>query len=284
MDIYWIKEKKRCGPATVPDVLSLLQTGELSPETLGWHPGCAGWLPLRELPALSDFLTPPEAETAPQEEAELPPIPPAETENAPDGATIVRVYLPSPGMRLLARMVDIALYFTLVYGVVYVRQIPFEPLLLPGSPLFWLPFILLETALVSVLGTTPGKAMLGIYIRSVVDNGALGAWRSFSRAMLVFVAGMGMMFSFLPLVMMGFALWSIKRRGITLWDARSGTLPLQTSPTHPLRRILAIVLLVVCFHLVSLCMEPWLPPMLEAIGTQSPETAEWLRNLTPPAP
>lgn len=56
MDIYWIQNRQRRGPATVPDVISLVQMGEISPDTLGWHAGCQGWKPLRELPALSDFL------------------------------------------------------------------------------------------------------------------------------------------------------------------------------------------------------------------------------------
>lgn len=56
MDIYWIQDKQRRGPATVPDVISLVQMGEITRDTLGWHAGCQGWKPLCELPALADFL------------------------------------------------------------------------------------------------------------------------------------------------------------------------------------------------------------------------------------
>lgn len=35
MDIYWIADKKKCGPATVPDVISLVQMGELTPRYQG---------------------------------------------------------------------------------------------------------------------------------------------------------------------------------------------------------------------------------------------------------
>ena len=73
MDIYWIADKRQCGPATVPDVLSLVQMGELSPDTRGWHAGCENWMPLRELPALADFLK--EKEEEPQQQEELPPVP-----------------------------------------------------------------------------------------------------------------------------------------------------------------------------------------------------------------
>ena len=67
MDIYWIADKRQCGPATVPDVLSLVQMGELSPDTRGWHAGCENWMPLRELPALADFMKEKEEEPQPQE-------------------------------------------------------------------------------------------------------------------------------------------------------------------------------------------------------------------------
>ena len=72
MDIYWIADKKQCGPATVPDVLSLVQMGELTPDTRGWHAGCEKWMPLRELPALADFL---EEKPEPEPAEELPPVP-----------------------------------------------------------------------------------------------------------------------------------------------------------------------------------------------------------------
>ncbi|HIX20727.1 MAG TPA: DUF4339 domain-containing protein, partial [Candidatus Akkermansia intestinigallinarum] len=70
MDIYWIKDKRRCGPATVPDVISLVQMGEISPDTKGWHAGCKQWMPLRELPALSDFLNELEERSAQPEDAD----------------------------------------------------------------------------------------------------------------------------------------------------------------------------------------------------------------------
>ena len=117
MDIYWIADKRKCGPATVPDVISLVQMGELTPDTKGWHAGCEQWMPLRELPALVDFL---QEKPAPEAEEELPPVPAAgaEAEERPDVVpeNAVRVYLPSPAARMLARLVDMALYMALVFG------------------------------------------------------------------------------------------------------------------------------------------------------------------------
>ena len=214
MDIYWIADKRQCGPATVPDVLSLVQMGELSPDTRGWHAGCGHWMPLRDLPALADFLK--EKEESPQPQNELPPVPGCEESPAvpeipqlPPGA--VRVYLPTPVERLLARLADISLYMALFYGVIYTRQIPFDVALLPSSPMVWLGYVLLEAVLVYFLGTTPGKAMLGIRLRCV-GEGSMTIGRALSRACLVFVGGLGMMISVLPLVMMVFSLFTLRKK------------------------------------------------------------------------
>ncbi len=284
MDIYWIADKKQCGPATVPDVLSLVQMGELTPDTKGWHAGCEQWMPLRELPALADFL---QEKPEPQPEAELPPVPAAsETPGdaaapLPEGA--VRVYLPSPAVRLLARLVDMALYVLLVFGVICVREIPFNAGLLPSSPLMWMGYVLLEALLIGTLSTTPGKALMGIRVHCV--NGArMTMGRAFSRAGLVFVCGLGMMVSLLPVFMMGYSWWMLRSRGITVWDARCATLPLQMAPTRMLRQFMAVAVVFTSVYLTAICMEPWLEPMVQLMEQQSPEMGRKMRQMMPPAP
>lgn len=289
MDIYWIADKKQCGPATVPDVISLVQMGELTPETRGWHAGCDKWMPLRELPALADFLAerPDNKDEATQ--PELPPVP--ESDSAPSAEPVVgelppgavRVYLPTPAVRLMARLVDISLYMALFYGVVYVRQIPFDVSLMPSSPMVWLGYVVLESLLVYFLGATPGKSLMGIQLRSV-GQGNLSIGRAMSRTCLVFVCGMGMMISILPLIMMGFSWWSLRKRGITAWDARCSTLPLQMQPTRVGRQLLAVLVILVGFHLAGYCIQPWAPDMVSAVEAHDPEAAEWMRRVMQLAP
>ena len=288
MDIYWIADKKKCGPATVPDVISLVQMGELTPDTKGWHAGCEHWMPLRELPALVDFLQEkPAAEPEQEPGPEVPPVPAAEpvAENRPAGVpeNAVRVYLPSPAARMLARFVDMALYMALVFGVIYVRQIPFAPSLLPSSPLVWAGFVLLEAGLLSYLGTTPGKALLGIQVRCV-GEGEMSFGRSLSRSCLVFIGGVGMMVSLLPLFMMGYSWWTLRSRGITMWDARCSTLPLMLKTLSPVRMFLAVVVIFACFNITCVCMQPWLEPMVSAIEQDSPEAGQWMRSMMPQEP
>ncbi len=276
MDIYWIADKKKCGPATVPDVLSLVQMGELTPDTKGWHAGCEQWVPLCELPALADFL---EEKPEPGPAEELPPVPDAAAEERPPEipAGAVRVYLPSPATRLLARLVDMSLFTALLFGVIYVREVPFIPSLLPSGPIAWIAFIALEAGLIYFLGTTPGKALLGIQVRPVGGN-PMTPGRSFARSCWVFLSGMGMMISILPLFMMGYSWWVLRSRGITLWDARCGTLPLQFKPTSLLRQFMAIVVIFACFHVFSHCIQPWMPAFVDAVEQQSPEAGRTLRK------
>ena len=103
-----------------------------------------------------------------------------------------------------------------------------------------------------------------------------------SRASMVFVCGMGMMVSLLPLFMMGYSWWMLRSRGISLWDARCATLPLMLKPASVARQILAVCVVFACFHVSSLCLQPWLPGMIEAVERESPEAGQYLRRLLPP--
>lgn len=286
MDIYWVKDGRRSGPATVPDMISLVRSGELSPDTLGWHAGCKEWMPLRELPALVDFLAETAAEhTAESSSEDLPPVPPAESVSEqgsePQPAGVARVWLPSPSTRLLARCVDVVLYMGLVYAAVYVQQLPYSPEMLPSSPLFWLGFIAAEAALLAFFGTTPGKSFFHIRLVAFSEGMAepLGLLRSLGRALMVFVGGMGMMCSFLPVVMCGFSWWMLRKHGITYWDARMSTFPAQSRPTGFGRRLLALLVIFFCLEVAGLCLQPWMPALIEDISARSPEAAESLQKI-----
>ncbi len=298
MDIYWIKDKRQCGPSTVPDVISLLQMGELTPDTLGWHAGCTQWIPLRELPALADFLNKkaPEADedepapspegageesAASEEQLPLPDTPEDKTQESHPHAS-QRVYLPSPTARLLARFVDYGLYAVLYGSIINLQEIPYHAsLLLQVNPLLWLPMILLEAWMLSTWGTTPGKALLGIRVTTFGDAPRLSFLRAFARAFMVFCFGMGLMMPLTLLVMLAFSYWLLRRRGITSWDARCSTLPTQQAPATPSRYLLAVISLYVAAVLISSCLKPWLPGMIEDINKENPEMAQALSGLMP---
>ncbi len=303
MDIYWIKDKRKCGPTTVPDVISLVQMGELTPDSLGWHAGCPRWMPLRELPALADFLTPSAAqaeqpdedneedsadapETAPQpaspQQPPTPVAPAAESAAAPELSQ--RVYLPSPTVRLFARLVDSVLYAVLLYGAFYLQQVPYDRALLPSdNPLLWLPMVLLEAILLARWGTTPGKALMGIRVHTFPENGRPSFLRALGRSIIVFVLGMGMMYTplLMPLMIV-LSYWRLRRIGITSWDARCSTLTVQQKPATPSRFVLAVITLYVGITVLGSCMLPWFGPILEDINKENPQAAATLRGMMPP--
>lgn len=347
MDIYWIKDKHRCGPATVPDVISLVQMGDISPDTLGWHAGCKSWMPLRRLPALADFLD--ELQEAPAAEAEdenferenaeeepegsetrnrrggddfagahggdfsafgdepeepnrrrdaaegrrdeeprpreeqpgepvLPPLP------SKDLASLLgdhprRVYLPSPGARFMARMVDYALYIIVVYLIIYYLGVPYDERLLPGSFYIWLPCLLLEGLLLSRFGTTPGKALMGIRMSIFGEAEKLSVLRGTARAALVFALGCGLMiFPLIPLTGL-LALWRLRRRGITGWDAGCSTIPVQVKPATTERMLLGFTILFGAFMTMSVLIMPWMPSMLADLEAQRPGSTRALSTL-----
>ncbi len=62
------------------------------------------------------------------------------------------------------------------------------------------------------------------------------------------------------------------------------TFPAQRRPAGLLRYLLAPVLIFFCLNVVGVCLEPWLPAMVDDIAAQSPETAERLKQWMPQLP
>lgn len=317
MDIYWIRDKKRCGPSTVPDIISLVQMGELTRDTLGWHKGCEKWIPLYQLPALADFLDElqdcsrpdtteedafdPSSDSEPQLSEGLPPLPPKNTLPAPppgadrdapirpaneqgEAPPIIakRVYLPSPGARFLARCVDYSLYLSLFYMTIYAMGIEFDRMLTPDSYLVWLPCIIIEGIYLSHLNTTPGKALMGIRMSVFGDVEHISVLRGAIRSLLVFLLGCGMMLLPVALVMGILTLWMLRNRGITSWDARCSTLPVQVRPASTERILAAFGIIFISLIAVGCFLTPWTQPMLQALEEQQPGITQKLSPLLPP--
>lgn len=302
MDIYWIKDKKKQGPATVPDVISLVQMGELAPDTLGWHAGCPGWAPLRELPALADFLGELQNKSKGSENMEepkaLPPIPPVpltrpqEEERQtvqmevtlPASQTIEdtsAVSLPLPRTRLMARLIDSSLYAAIAAGVVYLLQIPFTDMLLP---LFWAPMVFIEAALLTYRGTTPGKRIMGIAVSTFGrEKSPMTFSRALFRSLSVNVIGMGCYLFPVGAVTMLISYFMLTRRGITMWDARCMTLPLQRRKATVRHFLLAGVVIYAALQLMSQAIIRT-PGTLEMLEQTSPEMARTLREMMPDLP
>lgn len=82
---------------------------------------------------------------------------------------------------------------------------------------FWV-FVPIEAALISVFGTTAGKAMLGVRVAGA-DGKRLSFARSIKRSVAVFCAGMGCFLPYASLILPLYALFCLVRRGTLFWDA-----------------------------------------------------------------
>ena len=281
MQIYWIENKQKRGPSTVPDVLSMVRSGDLSADTLGWHQGCKDWTPLRELPALADFLADDEkaAEAEEQPEAETPAEKDAEkAAPAPDLQAVAHLLMPGPLPRFIARLMDTALYATFVLGLMYMLHVPYKPYFQPGSPLFWLPLPVLEALMLYQWRSTPGKRWMGIAL-------AMPGRPSFSallmRSILVFVMGMGCMLFPFNLITLALSYFGLMRSHRTLWDMRAGTLPVLRRAPSAAYTVAGICFLFLCVQLCSQYLQPWVPDMMRELQEQSPEAARLLEDWMP---
>lgn len=292
MDIYWIENKQKHGPITVPDIIARVQMGELHPKyTLGWHQGCEKWLPLQELPALADFLSDMQdhskaATTAPDEpqdeiadiltqpeapQPKLPPIP------------VAVLTQPSVARRMVARFTDCAIYAAVVMVLIYLLKVPFSEYLLFSQPTFWLPLILIEAYLLSNYGTTPGKRLMGLTVKSLMDGHNPAFRFALSRSFGVFILGMGCFIPLLSIIMMLIAAHMVRKGSLTLWDNRARTITLALPDKQP-SIFLCILIIFISIQIVSYCMTPWLPDMMEILTEASPETAEWFNQHFPTQP
>ncbi len=273
MQIYWQEDGKRRGPATVPDVLSLIRLGELRWDTPGWHAGCQGWRPLCELPALVDFAptqTPPDGA---REESKEPVPEDAETKEQP---TVVRVALPSPHQRFFARIIDCSIYAVLVLGVMYAFGVPYHQFALPGSPLFWLPFPLVEALMLRYFGGTPGKLWMRIRVLNVRK---LRFLILLGRSIHIFIFGMGMMVPLFMFVTLTFSYFDVRRVGISWWDRRTGAV-LASVSHNPFAYVLSAVIFVfLCAQMCCFFLSPWLPDMLEQLRQEDPQLIEYIRDM-----
>ncbi|HOM01784.1 MAG TPA: RDD family protein [Acetivibrio sp.] len=154
-----------------------------------------------------------------------------------------------PWVRFWARMVDIFIIDTIVrlIQLFFFSGSMFEPILLSmGTYFIW---ALAEAKLISSWGTTPGKWLLKVKVRTV-DSEIPDFNKSLKRSILVWILGMGLgIFTSISYI---FGYYELTRRGITPWD-RISECSVQYEEMSENRRIAVVLtiiaLSVVCFSL-----------------------------------
>jgi uncharacterized RDD family membrane protein YckC len=224
MEFWLIEDGEKAGPYQDYTVRQRILSGELGPETKGWHRDQDGWRPLGEIEIFrGEFEKPVEVAGS----ALPPPLP---QNSATWGGAIVR---------FLARWIDLLTYQALFLVLLHLTG---ANLMAVGtSPwffvLFVLPLVGMEGVFLNRWGTTPGKWLGGVKL--VATSGErVSTLAGILRAFRVFVMGLGMLMH--PLLSLGcqaFALWFLLKKKCALWDLRAG-IEIRISEFKPERMIL----------------------------------------------
>lgn len=244
MRLWIVEEGEKRGPFQVYELRERIENEELSGEELAWHEARDDWVALKELDVFRSEFAPSREERDRDEGAAPPPLP----KN------------PRPFLRFAARTLDLALYWLLLYGGMRIAGADFTQI----SPLFhqltMLPYIILDAVALHLWRTTPGKALLGIYIESE-DGKACRMGAAILRAIRVYIIGLGLLQPLIFLFTGGFSLWFTLKNGIAPWDVL-GRMRVRNAPFEAWRVIVFVMLLAAA--MVLLVFAVFLPVMLEA--------------------
>lgn len=206
MQFWIIEDGEKSGPFEDYEVRSMIREGRVKAGTQVWFQDAGGWMDASKVRLLK-----------------------GEFEKEEETVEVIKVLPPTPFLmwrRLGARWFDYLIYQTILVLVFRVGGIPIFPD--PEQPpsgmtiiALLLPVIIMEAALLSSIGFTPGKWLLKMKVTNH-EGGLLTTGQAMMRSMRVWVLGMGMRE---PLIMVFghlFNLWIVKKRGVPLWDLTTG--------------------------------------------------------------
>lgn len=240
--MYWyfdLREEKR-GPVTSEELIALYRQGAVQAESLIYSEALDGWHRFNSIYNIADL-----GEPSPIRRAKELHIPPAKEHEM----TIAR-----PWVRFFARFIDYILFFFLIglSQVVAYYYFFYSPLFFISWPAATFIWCFIEAFCLYAWGRTPGKALLGIRIVSKSGK-KLTYGAGLSRALSVWLLGLGAMMPLINLVTLSVACVKLSRNGITSWDKR-GECSVQHAPLTWWRIVIAlfIYLSVVSLFVLSL--------------------------------
>ncbi len=278
MEFYLSIGGAKQGPYSIFKVGDLLESGEITPETLAWHRELPGWIPLRDVPALEAALG-----RDRDRKPEPPPLPEVSPPHAQElaGAPLpaVEAFMPSlertelqsrPFLRFWARMFDYMVVSVIVFqasDLSIPQQIPGEDFaelftrylaemqkpeaLVLARTLFFalIGWHLIEAVLIHLFATTPGKALFGLRVTTAA-GGKVPMLPSLGRSFFVYVMGVG--FYQFPFIVIGmvFSFFRMTSTGKCLWDQQL-KLQVENPPLSVVRIVLAICAFFALFLLQS---------------------------------
>lgn len=223
---YYALNGERVGPRSLDEVRSMVASGVLDADSLVWTTGMREWARVGDMPIVSPTWAPPHE---PVRAPELPVQRPAVVRDEP-----------RPLRRVGARLVDVIVY-SMVVGLIVgtlapelMARAPTDPRQL--NPLWNLAFFpviaLIEGVVLHLFGTTPGKALFSMRV-TTAEGGRLSLFQSLSRAVRVWIVGLGAGLPILSLVAPIFSYFRLNARGRTWWD-ETLDLRVENGPISPL--------------------------------------------------
>lgn len=256
------------GPLSFQDLMAARRNGSVAPFTLVWRSGLVEWTRFDQ--QFSDLVPPPVP--TPGRASFSPPVDPARpttshsgkphAENMPGawrsepraGMTFRTTGSQAmsdglhPWRRWLAKQVDVLILglgglflFAFVAEAVAPGAVSYEALdnVVLSSLIVSFFWVLAETIVLPLVGTTPGRLVFGIRLRRI-DGGKLTLLQAFGRSFLVFLVGMGGGIPFVALFTQYSAYSRLRDQGKTSWDESQGCEVIH-SRWGPVRTIFAVM-------------------------------------------
>ncbi|MEW6642503.1 MAG: RDD family protein [Pseudomonadota bacterium] len=250
---YYVDHKgETAGPVDFGGLADALRTNGTGLNTLVWIDGMAGWAKAAETPTIVERLRLRRSAVPPPSPRGPGAAPAARIDPSRSGTLSDLTTNTHPWRRFFARGLDASfatLPFAIVAIVVLVLGVAIfsalSPLLLALLPfplllLVAVFFLLIEAFCLSRFGTTPGKALYGISVRTK-EGKRLSFKLAFWRAFAVFVRGQALWLPFVSLITGIVAYITLKRDGQTTWD-RDGEIVVRHRPFTVLRIVLLVVI------------------------------------------
>lgn len=255
----------REGPISRASLLALRHAEKLTDETLVWSNGMADWKPFAHVfPETLKSAPPPiPVSLSPSKEApryQTPAISASTAAPIADGSGTFLGGIQHPWRRLFARTVDVSTlgllaFLALAFGIGYIFPEKAEGFIKASENQIIASFILLalwipiESLLLSTVGSTPGKWLFGISVKT-----ASGQKPSFGQAIersfRVVIQGMGLGIPCVSLLTHLYAYRRLTKTGTTLWDTAT-----QLAVSHKTwgagRAIVCVITVFVVFMLLA---------------------------------
>ncbi len=240
--IYLIENGQKAGPFTLWQLREKMRGGDVTRDTLAWEPGMTNWAPAGEIGSVRfefervEAVSDPHTETETKKSAVTELTEPTDaaakananvTANPRAAKAIASLPAPRPWRRFWARIIDMGLVnlSAIIIGVASGAMTPLEAYRPSLGFILTLPvaWIFLESSFLMALGTTPGKFLLGIRVRSADGARQLPLRRALGRSFMVWWRGYGLGLTIPMVLTCTFSHFVLKTTRTTPWDVTYGT-------------------------------------------------------------